>query len=279
MSETVVGIGDICIGYENDTLIALGLGSCIGLILHDPVKKIGGLAHIMLPDSIEATFKMPERKVMIADKDHSTRKVIKNILLSNKFEVVMETEEKGQTLAHYSKLKPSVSLVSAFLPPTDGLDTIKTLMNLDNQVKAVVMSPPVEKDTILNYLTNGAQEVLLNPFTEQKVVGVVEFILYRKLLKFADRAIPAIVTLMMNRGSNQRDIVAKVVGGAHLFSTITGEEMQIGKRNLDAVERKLKQLGINVVASDVGSNIGRTARFDVGTGIVGVKTKDGEKNI
>jgi len=32
-------------------LITLGLGSCVGVVLYDKTKKIGGLAHIMLPDS------------------------------------------------------------------------------------------------------------------------------------------------------------------------------------------------------------------------------------
>lgn len=33
------------------TLITLGLGSCVGVVLYDRMNKIGGLAHILLPDS------------------------------------------------------------------------------------------------------------------------------------------------------------------------------------------------------------------------------------
>ncbi|NLU09621.1 MAG: chemotaxis protein CheD [Tepidanaerobacter acetatoxydans] len=33
------------------TLITLGLGSCVGVVLYDSFAKIGGLAHVMLPDS------------------------------------------------------------------------------------------------------------------------------------------------------------------------------------------------------------------------------------
>lgn len=36
-----------------DMITTLGLGSCIGIALYDPVTKIGGLAHIMLPDSTQ----------------------------------------------------------------------------------------------------------------------------------------------------------------------------------------------------------------------------------
>jgi chemotaxis protein CheD len=36
-----------------DVLVSIGLGSCIGLALVDPVKHLAGLAHIMLPEAPE----------------------------------------------------------------------------------------------------------------------------------------------------------------------------------------------------------------------------------
>lgn len=46
-----VGMADLNIAKSPDSLTTLGLGSCIGLTLYDPVTKIGGLVHYMLPDS------------------------------------------------------------------------------------------------------------------------------------------------------------------------------------------------------------------------------------
>lgn len=43
-----VGVGDLKITQAPHVLKTL-LGSCIGVVLHDPVNKIGGLLHIMLP--------------------------------------------------------------------------------------------------------------------------------------------------------------------------------------------------------------------------------------
>ena len=52
MGEIIkVGMADLKVGRAPDTLTTLGLGSCIGLMLYDPVTKIGGLVHYMLPDS------------------------------------------------------------------------------------------------------------------------------------------------------------------------------------------------------------------------------------
>lgn len=55
MSELIkVGMADFKVGRNPNSLISYGLGSCIGIALYDTVSKIGGLAHIMLPDSTQA---------------------------------------------------------------------------------------------------------------------------------------------------------------------------------------------------------------------------------
>lgn len=54
MSKVVkVGMADLNICKSPDIITTLGLGSCIGLTLYDPVTKIGGLVHYMLPDSTQ----------------------------------------------------------------------------------------------------------------------------------------------------------------------------------------------------------------------------------
>jgi chemotaxis protein CheD len=44
-------MADLKVGKNPDVITTLGLGSCIGLTLYDPVTKIGGMVHYMLPDS------------------------------------------------------------------------------------------------------------------------------------------------------------------------------------------------------------------------------------
>ena len=47
----VLGMADLYVARAPIKLITLGLGSCIGLVVFDPLAKIAGMAHIMLPDS------------------------------------------------------------------------------------------------------------------------------------------------------------------------------------------------------------------------------------
>lgn len=50
MDELKVKMADLVVSKAPNTLSTLGLGSCLGITLYDPAKKVGGLAHVMLPD-------------------------------------------------------------------------------------------------------------------------------------------------------------------------------------------------------------------------------------
>ncbi len=47
----LVGMADLNVTKSPGVLTTLGLGSCVGIAVYDPVNKVAGLAHIMLPDS------------------------------------------------------------------------------------------------------------------------------------------------------------------------------------------------------------------------------------
>jgi chemotaxis protein CheD len=48
MSELMARMGELC-ASSTEGLVALGLGSCIGLVLLDRRKGVAGLAHVVLP--------------------------------------------------------------------------------------------------------------------------------------------------------------------------------------------------------------------------------------
>jgi len=45
----LVGISELEVARAPATLGALGLGSCVAIILHDAEARVGGLAHVLLP--------------------------------------------------------------------------------------------------------------------------------------------------------------------------------------------------------------------------------------
>lgn len=150
--EIKVGIADMNVAFTPDRIITVGLGSCIGIALYDRINLIGGLVHIMLPDSTQ-----------------------------------------------FSSIN--------------------------------------------------------NP------------------LKFADLAIPILITKMESMGANRNNIKAKISGGASMFNFSDKKMiMDIGSRNSIAVRKTLEKLTIPIVSEDVGGNKGRTMIFDTSSGAVLIRT-------
>lgn len=66
MNEMIkVGMADLNVCVAPNALTTLGLGSCVGIVLYDPIRKIAGLVHIMLPDSTKILNN--ENKAKFAD--------------------------------------------------------------------------------------------------------------------------------------------------------------------------------------------------------------------
>lgn len=60
-----VKIADYSVMREEGRLITIGLGSCVGIACYDKLTKIAGLAHILLPESIN--FSNRENLAKFAD--------------------------------------------------------------------------------------------------------------------------------------------------------------------------------------------------------------------
>lgn len=51
--EIKVGIGDMKFARGDSVVITYALGSCIGITFYDPLIKLGGLLHVMLPARVD----------------------------------------------------------------------------------------------------------------------------------------------------------------------------------------------------------------------------------
>ena len=52
LQRITVGVGELAVSDRQETeLVTFSLGSCLGVVIHDPQAKVAGLLHLMLPDS------------------------------------------------------------------------------------------------------------------------------------------------------------------------------------------------------------------------------------
>jgi len=85
-NTVIVGVGELAVAEHPQVLVTQALGSCVGLTLWDPIRRAGGMAHIMLPtlgDTASeglrfrfATSAVPALVDMLADAGSPKRRLV-----------------------------------------------------------------------------------------------------------------------------------------------------------------------------------------------------------
>ena len=150
MAAVTVGISDLKLAAPPDTLITYALGSCVGICLLDPIMKVGGLSHIMLPSSASSP------------NDRNVMKFADTAIP----DLVRKMEQRGAARA---RMKAKIAGgAQMFGPPGGGSDNTKELWQIgERNVKAVIAIlqkmniPLLAKDVLSNY----GRTVLFDPAT------------------------------------------------------------------------------------------------------------------
>ncbi len=110
---------------------------------------------------------------------------------------------------------------------------------------------------------------LIHIMLPESLKGINETSVY----KFADTGIKETLRKMAVLGGVKSSYVCKIAGGAKMFATTGNSSLSnIGKQNIDAVIKILKNEGIHITGQEVGGSIARTMILDVETGAVTIRS-------
>jgi chemotaxis protein CheD len=91
--------------------------------------------------------------------------------------------------------------------------------------------------------------------------------------KFPDTAVPLLVERLKTLGADPRRLVAKLAGGASMFSQlVTPGTIQMGERNVLACRSALRAAAIPIARESVGGDRGRSVRFHLKDGRVEIRS-------
>ena len=100
--------------------------------------------------------------------------------------------------------------------------------------------------------------------------------------KFANTAIPHLLSELEKAGARKERLICAISGGAQVFK-FGGDganRLEIGRRNAEAVISHLKTNGLPLRAQEVGGSLGRTMTLCIETGLVMVRTvTQGERKL
>jgi chemotaxis protein CheD len=64
----IIGVGDFAVSNNADVILSTyALGSCVGVVAYDPEVRVGGILHLMLPESSIAPDMAVRQPAMFAD--------------------------------------------------------------------------------------------------------------------------------------------------------------------------------------------------------------------
>lgn len=95
----------------------------------------------------------------------------------------------------------------------------------------------------------------------------------KRAVKYADLAVDTLIADMESLGGTRQHLVAKLIGGAHMFALLEGDTFGIGWENTESARARLVYYGIPIETEVVGGTVGRNVRLDCATGIVEIVTK------
>ncbi|MDH5475233.1 MAG: response regulator [Cyclobacteriaceae bacterium] len=117
------------------------------------------------------------KKVLIVDDSLYMRKLIKNALIDEGYEIVGEAHNGDTAIELALNLLPDLITLDNILPDMIGADVLKTLKD-ENVVSKVLMISAVGQKTVIEEgIKLGATEYLVKPFTSEDLVEAVNRIL------------------------------------------------------------------------------------------------------
>ena len=98
--------------------------------------------------------------------------------------------------------------------------------------------------------------------------------------KFPETAVPLLIERLKALGADPRRLVAKLAGGASMFSQlVTQGTIQMGERNVLAARSALRTAAIPIVGESIGGERGRSVRFHVNDGRVEIRSVGASESV
>jgi len=121
----------------------------------------------------EAVGKMAAT-ILIADDALFTRMMLRNILVENGYNAIVEAETGTEAIWAYERWKPDLVIMDINMPEMDGMAAAKSILVTDPQARIIICSALGEKQLMLEALQGGVMDFITKPFQPDKVIEVVK---------------------------------------------------------------------------------------------------------
>ena len=118
-------------------------------------------------------------RILIVDDASIMRRILKNILVINGYEVVGEASNGEEALDLYKKLKPDLVTMDIVMPQVNGIQALKNILDYDKNARVIMISVIDQRNALKEVIDAGACDFILKPFENERVISAIEDCLNR----------------------------------------------------------------------------------------------------
>lgn len=116
-------------------------------------------------------------KVLIVDDSRTSRRILKNILTENGYEIAGEAQNGQEGVEKYLELKPDLVTLDITMPVLDGLGALKKIIEADKDAHIVMVTAAGQKSKMVDAIKLGASEFIQKPFEPEQIMSVIKTVI------------------------------------------------------------------------------------------------------
>jgi two-component system chemotaxis response regulator CheY len=114
------------------------------------------------------------KKILITDDALFMRVTLKNILVSNGYEVVGEATNGQEAVEKYESSRPDLVLMDITMPVMDGITATKTIKGKHPEAMVVMCTAMGQKSMVIEAIQAGAKDFIVKPFQPDRVLESIK---------------------------------------------------------------------------------------------------------
>jgi two-component system chemotaxis response regulator CheY len=111
--------------------------------------------------------------VLVVDDSAFMRLALVHLLTQNGFDVIGEAADGQQAIDFCRLTRPDLVTMDIVMPNVDGLEALRQIKKLDRDIRVVMVSAMGERKSVMEALGAGADNFLVKPFDETKLLRVL----------------------------------------------------------------------------------------------------------
>lgn len=108
--------------------------------------------------------------VLIVDDSKMSRKVLRDILEKQGYQIVGEAVDGVEGVNEYNRLKPDIVTMDVTMPNMDGISALSKIIENDPNAKVVMISAAGQQKRIIEAIKIGAKKFITKPFDQEDII-------------------------------------------------------------------------------------------------------------